>query len=393
MAMAKMTARRIIVKIGSSLLASGGNKLNTAYIGRLSAQIAAQRRAGLEVVLVSSGAVVSGMQRLGWHKRPRARADLQVAAAIGQMRLMNAYEDAFSRRGLHAAQVLLTAEEMAHRTLYLNARATLRRLITDNFIPVINENDVVATDTASFGDNDRLAALIANLLEADCLLILTDAPGLCKDRERRDVVYCADAGDDDLLRYVVEDNGGRGLGGMQSKLAAAKIAARSGANSLIIDGRARMAIARAVNRININDNGGNGDNNNNDKKSGGNKAQQFGTLLLAGAQPLSARKRWLASGLRVKGTMFLDAGAVRAVVRDKRSLLPAGIRRVRGDFVRGDSVALAADSGGAVVGYGLANYDAAAARALCGVKSGDIEKVLGYAYEEEMAHRDNMTVL
>ncbi|MGI9338123.1 MAG: glutamate 5-kinase [Gammaproteobacteria bacterium] len=383
-----MTARRIIVKIGSSLLASGGNKLNTAYIGRLSAQIAAQRQAGLEVVLVSSGAVVAGMQRLGWQKRPRTRADLQVAAAIGQMRLMNAYEDAFSRRGLHAAQVLLTAEEMAHRTLYLNARATLRRLLVGDFIPVINENDVVATDTASFGDNDRLAALIANLLEADCLLMLTDAPGLCRDSARSDVIYSADAGDDDLLRYVVEDGGAsRGLGGMQSKLAAAKIAARSGANSLIIDGRARMAIARAIARINDNDNGGKKDDN---KKTAG---RNFGTLLAAGAQPLSARKRWLASGLRVRGTMYLDAGAVRAVVRDKRSLLPAGVRRVRGDFVRGDSVAFADDDGGAVVGYGLTNYDAAAARALCGVKSGEIEKVLGYAYEEEMAHRDNMTVL
>lgn len=382
-----MTARRIIIKVGSSLLASGGNKLNTAYIRRLSAQIAAQRRTGLEVVLVSSGAVVSGMQRLGWQRRPRARADLQVAAAIGQMRLMNAYEDAFSRRGLHAAQVLLTAEEMAHRTLYLNARLTLRRLLVDNFVPVINENDVVATDTASFGDNDRLAALIANLLEADCLLMLTDAPGLCRDRARRDVIHHADAGDDDLLRYVVEDGAAsRGLGGMQSKLAAAKIAARSGADSLIIDGRARMAVSRAVHRINHKDN-----NDNNDGKN--KKTQPFGTLLSAGAQPLSARKRWLASGLRVKGTMFLDAGAVRAVVRDKRSLLPAGVRRVRGDFVRGDSVALAADGGGAVVGYGLTNYDAAAARALCGIKSGDIEKVLGYAYEEEMAHRDNMTVL
>ena len=378
-----MTTRKIIIKVGSSLLASDGNKLNTAYIRRLSAQIAAQRQAGLQVVLVSSGAVVSGMQRLGWRKRPqgaRAREDLQVAAAIGQMRLMNAYEDAFSRCGLHAAQVLLTAEEMAHRTLYLNARATLRRLLSGDFIPVINENDVVATDTASFGDNDRLAALIANLLEADCLLMLTDAPGLCRDRARRDVIHFADAGDDKLLRYVVEDGGG--IGGMQSKLAAAKIAARSGANSLIVDGRVRMAIARAVARIN------------NDKPQNENKTQKyFGTLLAAAAQPLSARKRWLASGLRVRGTMFLDAGAVRAVVRDKRSLLPAGIRKVRGDFVRGDSVALAADSGGEVVGYGLANYDAAAARALCGVKSGDIEKVLGYAYEEEMAHRDNMTVL
>ena len=371
------SSRRVIVKVGSSLLAAGdGARLNTNYIRRLSEQIAEQRRAGLEIVLVSSGAVVSGMQRLGWNKRPKERADLQVAAAIGQMRLMDAYEDAFSRCGLHAAQVLLTAEEMAHRTLYLNARATLRRLLRREVIPVINENDVVATESASFGDNDRLAALISNLLEADCLLMLTDAPGLCRDRERKDVIARADAGDDALLNYVGES--GKGLGGMKSKLAAAAIAARSGANSLIVDGGATTVIARAMERVFAEDE---------------NNAKPFGTLLVAGARPLSARKRWLASGLRVRGTMFLDAGAIRAVVRDKRSLLPAGVKRVTGDFVRGDSVALANEEDGAVVGYGLVNYDAAAARELCGVKSGDIEKVLGYAYEEELAHRDNMTVL
>ena len=371
------SSRRVIVKVGSSLLAAGdGARLNTNYIRRLSEQIAEQRRAGLEIVLVSSGAVVSGMQRLGWNKRPKERADLQVAAAIGQMRLMDAYEDAFSRCGLHAAQVLLTAEEMAHRTLYLNARATLRRLLRREVIPVINENDVVATESASFGDNDRLAALISNLLEADCLLMLTDAPGLCRDRERKDVIARADAGDDKLLNYVGES--GKGLGGMKSKLAAAAIAARSGANSLIVDGGADAVIARAMERVFAEDE---------------NNATHFGTLLVAGARPLSARKRWLASGLRVRGTMFLDAGAIRAVVRDKRSLLPAGVKRVTGDFVRGDSVALANEEDNAVVGYGLVNYDAAAARELCGVKSGDIEKVLGYAYEEEMAHRDNMTVL
>ncbi len=367
-----MKPHRVIVKVGSSLLSAGENRLNANYIRRLSLQIAKERRAGREMVLVSSGAVVSGMQRLGWKKRPTARADLRVAAAVGQMLLMDAYEDAFSRSGLHAAQILLTAEEMAHRTLYLNARATLRRLLGSDVVPVINENDVVATDTASFGDNDRLAAQIANLLEADCLLMLTDAPGLCRDGSRRDVVSRAKAGDENLLHYAKE-NGGEGIGGMKSKLEAAKIAARSGADSLIADGGARMAIPRALLR------------------AGGGK-RPFGTLLAAETPPLSARKRWLASGLRVRGTMILDDGAVRAVVRDKRSLLPAGVQKVRGEFVRGDSVALA-DANGKTVGYGLANYDAAAARALCGVKSAKIGTVLGYVFEEEMSHRDNMTVL
>lgn len=363
----RLNLRRIIVKVGSSLLTADGTRLDSDYIFRLCTQVAEARRAGCEIVVVSSGAVAAGVQRLGWRRRPESRADVQAAAAVGQMRLIDAFEEGFSRHQLHAGQVLLTAEDMAHRTLYLNARAALRRMLAHQTVPVANENDVIATDAVRFGDNDRLAAQIANLLEADLLLMLTDAEGLrAKDGG---IVREAAANDDSLLGHVSPSAPGVGSGGMAGKLYAAKVAARSGAHSLIADGRDARALARTLA----------GDN-------------DFGTLLFADTPRLSARKQWLASGLNVCGALTLDGGAVRAVVRDKRSLLPAGIREVRGDFSRGDAVALA-DENGAVVGYALVNYDAAAAKKLCGAKSGDIRKIIGYIHEEEMAHRDNMSIL
>ena len=358
---------RIIVKVGSALLTANGKRVDAAYVRRLAAQIAAVKRAGRQVVVVSSGAIAAGMSRLGWKTRPTLRADLQVAAAVGQMRLMNIYEASFSRHGAHAAQILLSAEDMAHRTLYLNARTTLKQIIAHGVIPVVNENDVIATDDVSFGDNDRLAAQIANLWEADLLLMLTNAPGLC--RENGEVVAQASANDDNLMSYVRSGKGGVGSGGMASKLSAAKIAARSGAHSFIVDGRVENCITRVLS----------------DEKN-------IGTFLAAEKTQLSARKLWLASGLNVRGKMILDAGAARAVVRDKRSLLPAGVREVEGNFVRGDSVRLT-DENKKAIGYALVNYDCKAAKRLCGVKSGDIFSILGYMHEEEMAHRDNMTVL
>lgn len=363
-------ARRLVVKVGSSLLTDAGSRLDTDYIAQLSAQIAAARRQGVEIAVVSSGAVAAGMHRLGETQRPPARVDLQLMAAVGQMGLINAYENAFRRHQLHAAQVLLTAEDMAHRTLYLNARATLRRMLMQDIVPIINENDVIATDTVQFGDNDRLAAQVANLLEADALIMLTDAPGLCRDAAARtDVIAEARAMDDSLADFVDGSSSAVGSGGMGSKLMAAQIAARSGAHSLIADGKDDQCIARA---------------------RAGDDA--FGTLLVADTPRLSARKQWLASGLHVRGNMVLDAGAVNAVVKDKRSLLPAGVQSVGGDFVRGDAVLLTDESGQAV-GYALVNYNAADAGRLCGQKSGAIKNVLGYMHEEEMAHRDNMTIL
>ncbi|MBE8157990.1 MAG: glutamate 5-kinase [Betaproteobacteria bacterium] len=361
--------RRLIVKIGSSLLTADGARLDADYIMRICAQVAAARRRQCEIVIVSSGAVAAGVQRLGWGRRPAERADMQVAAAVGQMRLSDAFEEGLSRHGLFAGQVLLTAEDMAHRTLYLNARGALRRMLAHRTVPVANENDVIATDSVRFGDNDRLAAQIANLLEADLLLMLTDVDGLRADGGKGAAVREAAANDNSLMRHAAPTAGGVGSGGMAGKLRAAKIAARSGAHSLIADGRDGNALARALD----------GD-------------REFGTFLAADMPRLSARKQWLASGLNVCGDMVLDAGAVRALVRGKKSLLPAGVRLVRGDFVRGDSVALKDENGG-VVGYALANYGADAARRLCGARSGDIIKIIGYMHEEEMAHRDNMSIL
>ncbi|MGI9305878.1 MAG: glutamate 5-kinase [Gammaproteobacteria bacterium] len=361
--------RRLIVKVGSSLLTADGTRLDAEYIMLLCAQVAAARKRGCEIVIVSSGAVAAGIERLGWSRRPAARADVQVAAAVGQMRLSDAFEEGLSRHGLYAGQVLLTAEDMAHRTLYLNARAALRRMLSHRTVPVANENDVIATDSVRFGDNDRLAAQIANLLEADLLLMLTDVDGLRAAGGKGEIVRTGAANDDSLLQHATAAAGGVGSGGMAGKLRAAKAAARSGAHSLIANGRDKNALARALD----------GDEN-------------FGTFLAADLPRLSARKQWLASGLNVCGEILLDAGAVRALVRDKKSLLPAGVRAVRGDFARGDAVALKTESGG-IVGYALANYNADAARRLCGARSADITNIIGYMHEEEMAHRDNMSIL
>ena len=367
----KLNLRRIVVKVGSSLLTTESWGLDVGRIRGLSAQIALARGEGREVVLVSSGAVAAGMGRLGWKSRPAKMADLQVAAAVGQMGLIEAYEEAFSAGGLHAAHVLLTAEDMAHRTLYLNARAALRRMLEHNVIPVVNENDVIATKEIRFGDNDRLAAQLANLLEADALIMLTDAPGLCRDRRGKNVVSLGKADDAALRDFVFAETSGRavkvGSGGMQTKLDAAQTAARSGAHSFIADGREADSLARIL------------------------RGEEVGTLLTADSPRLSARKRWLAGGLHVRGALTLDAGAVKALVSGKRSLLPAGVLRVRGKFARGDAVSFAEEGG--VLGYGLINYDSGDARKLSGARSGEIGNILGFAREDELIHRDNMTIL
>lgn len=369
MTRAELNLRRVVAKVGSSLLTTPAGGLDVARIRGLSAQIARARADGREIVLVSSGAIAAGMGRLGWQRRPTSMADLQVAAAVGQMGLIEAYEEAFAESGLHAAQALLTAEDMAHRTLYLNARAALRRMLARNVIPVVNENDVIATKEIRFGDNDRLAAQLANLLEADALIMLTDAPGLCRDPEGRDVVSRGLANDESLRQFIfARRKPGPGSGGMESKLDAAQTAARSGAHSFIVDGREPEALTRIL------------------------AGENIGTFLAADAPRLSARKRWLASGLHVRGTLTLDAGAVRALLAGKRSLLPAGVTAATGQFARGDAVAFAAPDG-KTLGYGLVNYDAPDARRLLGARSADIPKILGFAREDEMIHRDNMTIL
>ena len=369
-------ARRVIVKVGSSSLTGGGARLDGGYIRALSRQIAAARDgdeeggngARREIILVSSGAVAAGLDRLGWKARPRALVDLQAAAAVGQMALIDAYEAEFARHRLHAAQMLLTAEDLAHRELYLNARATLRRLLDLRVVPVVNENDAIAAADARFGDNDDLAAQLTNLIEVDLLILLTDRDGLrAADGE---IVREAAAEDDTLLRHIEEKPRADkiGVGGMASKLRAAKIAARAGAHTVIADGRAEAILRRVL------------------------AGEEIGTFLRAETPPLSARKRWLASGLSLRGELVVDDGAARAVRELGRSLLPAGIVAARGGFARGDAVRVV-DGARQTLGFGLVNYTAAQIDKLRGRNSAEIKSLLGYAGEEEIIHRDNLSVV
>ncbi len=365
-------ARRWVVKIGSALLTASGRGLDRERIGRWAEELAGLRSQGHEVVLVSSGAVAEGVLRLGLARRPDRIHQLQAAAAVGQMGLIQAWEAAFARHGLHTALVLLTHEDLADRERYLNARSTLRTLLGHGVVPVINENDTVATDEIRFGDNDTLGALVANLLEADVLLLLTDQPGL-KERDPREdasapVVRCALAADPELDRMAGTGSGHLGRGGMVTKLRAARLAARSGAATLIADGSSAGIIERLV--------------------AGG----EEGTLLLPETERVAARKRWIAGQLQTRGMLVVDAGAAAALRGQGRSLLPVGVRSVEGDFARGE-VVVCLDESGREIARGLVNYSAADARRICGKASAEIAVLLGYAGEPELVHRDNLVLV
>jgi len=363
--------RRWVIKVGSALVTDNGRGLDHERIGDWVRQMVAAREQGIELVMVSSGSVAEGVQRLGWPQRPSALHQLQAAAAVGQMGLVQAYESEFQRYGLKTAQVLLTHEDLADRQRYLNARVTLRALLELGVIPVVNENDTVATEEIRFGDNDTLAALVSNLIEADLLVILTDQPGLF-DRDPRafaDATLVDEAAADDarLLAMCSDAPGVLGSGGMQAKVLAARRAARAGAATLIASGRDTGVLAAIA---------------------GG---QAPGTLLTPSRERLVARKQWIAGQLQVQGKLWLDAGAV-AVLREKgRSLLAVGVTAVAGEFGRGDLVACL-DSEGREVARGLVNYDAPAARALAGQPSDQIEALLGYVTEPELVHRDNLVL-
>ena len=363
-------ARLWVIKVGSSLLTANDDRLDLEFVRALAGEIALLRRDGRAVILVSSGAVAAGMRRLGWTKRPRALADLQVAAAVGQVGLVDAYEAAFAEHQTHAAQVLLTAEDMTSRTLYLNARSALKRLLALGIVPVVNENDAIAAAEMRFGDNDRLAALLANLVEADLLVMLTDAAGVYRDPANPgDVIGEISVVDSSLKKLAAStSSSGVGVGGMASKVSAAIAAARSGAHSVIVGGRAPSVLAAVADGKNI------------------------GTLLVADLPRIGARKRWLASGLTARGNLALDDGAVKAICERGKSLLPAGIIAVKGRFRRGDAVAMSAGDGG-VVAHGLVNYGADEVGRLMGCPSREIENLLGYMNEEEIVHRDNLAVL
>ncbi|KAB7623142.1 glutamate 5-kinase [Alkalilimnicola sp. S0819] len=367
----RSSSERWVVKVGSALVTDDGRGLDRTRIAAWVEQIAELRRRGLSVILVSSGAVAEGMQRLGWRQRPRAVHELQAAAAVGQMGLVQAYEAEFQRYGLHTAQVLLTHEDLSNRRRYLNARSTLKTLLELGVVPVVNENDTVVTDEIRFGDNDTLAALVANLGEADQLVILTDQQGLYDGDPRSNphaaLVREARAGDPSLDAMCSAAAGAVGSGGMLAKVRAGARAARSGTVTRIASGREERVLLRLQ------------------------EGEALGTRLSPAAEPLAARKRWLAGQLQLRGKLWLDAGAVRVLREQGRSLLAVGVSRVEGRFSRGEVVACLGPDG-VEVARGLANYGADEARRIQGRGSDEIESLLGYVGEPELIHRDNLVL-
>ena len=363
-------ARRWVVKVGSALLTDDGRGLDQAIIARIAEQLASLRQAGAEVVLVSSGAVAAGVVRLGWAERPAALHDLQAAAAVGQSVLVQSYENAFREHGFATAQVLLGHDDVIARDRYLNARGTLNTLLALGVIPIVNENDTVVTDEIRFGDNDTLAALVANLIDADALLLLTDQEGLFDADPRSNpdakLVTSSDVNAPELDTMAGE-GGALGRGGMVTKLRAARLAARSGTETVIASGRSESVIAAV---------------------SAGNAV---GTWLRTGKQPQNARKQWLASLVQVQGSVELDDGAVKVLCESGRSLLPVGVRGVHGQFARGDMVSCR-DGQGREIARGLVNYNADETRRIMGSASGDIEQILGYGGDPELIHRDNLVL-
>lgn len=361
---------RWVVKIGSALLTNDGQGLDLEAIGRWVAQVAELRARGVEVVMVSSGSIAEGMQRLGWSSRPREVYRLQAAAAVGQMGLVKAYESSFALHNLRTAQVLLTHDDLSNRKRYLNARSTLCTLIELGVIAVVNENDTVVTSEIRFGDNDTLGALVANAIEADALILLTDQQGLYEadPRSNPDAAFVHEARADDKSLIAMAGGGGKlGRGGMATKVRAARLAARSGAQTVIASGREDNVLLRLF------------------------AGEALGTLLVPEKEPVAARKQWIAGHLQARGTLVLDAGAVRALVSGGKSLLPAGVKEANGEFSRGEMV-LMQDEAGAIVARGLVNYGADAARQIIGHPSREIVDILGFVGEPELVHRDNLVL-
>lgn len=366
-----VNARRIVVKVGSSLVTDEGRGLDAEAIGLWCSQLAQLVQDGREVIMVSSGAIAEGMKRLGWASRPKAIHELQAAAAVGQMGLVQVYESKLRERGIGSAQVLLTHADLADRERYLNARSTLLTLIQLGVVPVINENDTVVNDEIKFGDNDTLGALVANLVEADLLIILTDQKGLFTADPRKDplatLVQEAQAGDPALEAMAGGAGSSIGRGGMLTKILAAKRAAGSGASTVIAWGREPEALVRLS------------------------RGEAIGTLLVAQTAKNQARKQWIADHLQMRGSVMVDAGAVVKVRDEGKSLLPIGMTSVQGEFSRGDVIAVRDDTG-LEIARGLSNYTSAEARLICGKSSAEFERLLGYTGEPEMVHRTNLVL-
>lgn len=364
-------AHRVVVKVGSALVTNDGRGLDFEAIARWATQIAALQKAGKEVLLVSSGAIAEGVLRLGWKSRPKRLFELQAAAAVGQMGLVQAYETRFAGHGIKTAQILLTHADLADRERYLNARDTLIEILRLGCVPIINENDTVVTDEIKVGDNDTLGALVTNLVEADAFVILTDQNGLYTADPRKDptAVFVAQAvaGDPALEKMAGGAASTLSKGGMITKILAAKRAARSGAATIIASGREKDVLIRLS------------------------QGEAIGTELSPRQAPMHARSQWLADHLRCEGRVILDAGAAAALLKRKTSLLPVGVKAVEGDFVRGDVVACT-DEKGVEIARGLANYASSEIRMIKGKHTEEIEGVLGYCAQPEFIHRDNLVM-
>lgn len=364
-------AKRIVVKVGSSLVTNEGRGVDAQAVGNWCRQMAALAAQGREVVMVSSGAIAEGMKRLGWSSRPKEIHELQAAAAVGQMGLAQIYESKLREHGMGSAQVLLTHADLADRERYLNARSTLLTLLSLQVIPVINENDTVVNDEIKFGDNDTLGALVANLVEADALVILTDQKGLYSADPRRDpnarFIDVAQAGTPELEQMAGGAGSSIGKGGMITKILAAKRAASSGASTVIAWGREPDVLLRLA------------------------QGESIGTLLVAATQKMAARKQWMADHLQLRGAVVVDDGAVSKLRDGGKSLLPIGVTEVTGEFHRGDVIAVRSPSG-LEIARGLANYSSSEARLIARKPSSEFERLLGFTGEPEMIHRDNLVL-
>ncbi len=365
-------AKRWVVKVGSSLVTSDKGGLNTSAISSLAVQLATLVKQEKEVILVSSGAIAEGMNRLQWTQRPHAVFELQAAAAVGQMGLIQAYESELQKHSLHSAQVLLTHDDLQNRKRYLNARTTLRKLLELKVIPVVNENDTVSTDEIKFGDNDTLAALVSNLVEANVLVILTDQEGIYEqppaENSINTLVQEVSAHDSMLDKVAGPSDNDRAQGGMVTKVAAARIAARAGAATIVASGKVDDILVQLS------------------------KGEQNGSLLLADDEPLAARKQWIANQLYTSGQLVLDDGACKVICEGGKSLLSIGVKSVQGEFERGE-VVRCENCNGNEIARGLVNYSSNEAQLLCGKASSEIENILGYVDEPELIHRDNLVVL
>lgn len=367
--------KRWVVKVGSSSVTKNGRGLNMEAIANLASQLAHLVKTGKEVILVSSGAIAEGMNRLAWGKRPHAVYELQAAAAVGQMGLIQAYESCLQKHSLHSAQVLLTHEDLQNRKRYLNARTTLRKLLSLKVIPVVNENDTVATDEIKFGDNDTLAALVSNLIEADALIILTDQQGMFEsppethsNQADNKLIHEISANDSLLDKIAGPSTGELGRGGMLTKVSAARLAARAGAVTIIAPGKVENILLEIA------------------------SGKQHGTLLYPDNEPLVARKQWIANQLYTNGQLVLDEGACNVICKGGKSLLSIGVQKVNGSFERGEVVSCV-NSKGDEIARGLVNYSAKETERLKGIASSEIETTLGYVEEPELIHRDNLVVL